>query len=347
MNQIWGDEKTQTFHSLGPDEILNSIEMIGFKPSGRILQLNSMENRVYEVEIDLDKPSDNPSDSFLIIKFYRPGRWSREQIKEEHEFLFDLNNNDIDAIAPLTAKDNSQKDESLFEYKNLFFCVFPKRAGRAVDEWTEELVPIMGRMLARLHNIGAQKKSQHRLKLDIDTFGVRNLDYILRSPYMPKEYQENYEKTCQQIFKLATPIFETLTTQRVHGDCHHGNVLRRDLVPFLIDFDDMTIAPKVQDIWMITPGRDSYSIELRDKLIDAYLEMSEFDFKELRVIETLRALRMIHFSSWIAHRFEDESFKRAFPTYGSHQYWEKELYDLKEQLGLIQDDIEALNQYPY
>ena len=342
LSKIWGDEKSQTFHNLGPDDILNSVEELGYKTTGRVLQLNSMENRVYEVEVDLDTPSDNPSDSFLIIKFYRPGRWNKEQILEEHEFLFDLNENDIDAIAP-----HKYQEKSLFEYKNLYYCLFPKRAGRAVDEWTEELVPIMGRMLARLHNIGAQKKAQHRLNLDIDTFGVKNLEYILSSNYLPKEYIENYQTTCEMIFKLASPLFENINVQRVHGDCHHGNVLRRDLVPFLIDFDDMSIAPRVQDIWMITPGRDQYSMELRDKLLDAYVEMSDFNFKELKLIESLRALRMIHFSSWIAHRFEDESFKRAFPTYGTHQYWEKEIYDLKEQIGFIQDDVESLNQYPY
>lgn len=342
MNNIWGDEKSQTFHSLGPDDILNAVEELNYKTTGRVMQLNSMENRVYEVEIDPDIPSDNPSDHFLIIKFYRPGRWSKEQILEEHEFLFDLNDNDIDAIAALKINDNT-----LFEYKNLSYCLFPKRAGRAVDEWTEDLVPIMGRMLARLHNIGAQKKAKHRLNLDIQTFGINNLEYILSSSYLPREYQENYAQTCETIFKLATPLFENIKTQRVHGDCHHGNVLRRELVPFLIDFDDMSIAPRVQDIWMITPGRDQYSTDLRDKLIDAYCEMSDFDFKELKLIESLRALRMIHFSSWIAHRFEDESFKRAFPTYGSFQYWEKELYDLKEQIGFIQDDLESLNNYPY
>lgn len=340
MNNIWGDEKTQNFHTLGPDDLLNAVEELDYSPTGRVLQLNSMENRVYEVEVDSE--SDNPSDAFLIIKFYRPGRWSREQIQEEHNFLFDLVENDIEAIAPYKIN-----EQSLFVYKNLYYCLFPKKAGRAVDEWNENLIPIMGRMLARLHNIGLQKQATQRLKLDIETFGNKNLEFILNSSYLPKEYVENYQKTCETIINLGKQIYPQISLQRIHGDCHHGNVLQRDGIPFLIDFDDMTIGPRVQDIWMITPGRDQYSIELRDKLIDAYLEMSEFNFKELKIIELLRALRMIHFSSWIAHRFEDESFKRAFPTFGSHQYWEKELYDLKEQIGFIQDDVESLNQMPY
>lgn len=340
MSNIWGDAITQTFHSLLPDDILNALEALEYKTTGRVIQLNSMENRVYEVEIELDYEPQNPSEKSLIIKFYRPGRWSFDQIQEEHQFLFDLNEAEIRAIAPL-----EYKEKSLFKYKDLLYCVFPKQGGRAVDEWNDELVSIMGRMLARVHNVGAQKLAKHRLKLDIETFGEKNLEYILKSNYVPMEFQNNYEQIALNIFKQSTELFKGISYQRVHGDCHHGNVLQRDGLPFLIDFDDMSIAPCVQDIWMITPGRDEYSIQLRNKLIDSYCEMRDFNFRELKLIESLRALRMIHFSSWIAHRFDDESFKRVFTNFGSSQYWEKEIFELQQQLGFIQDDLNSLQSY--
>jgi len=342
MSNIWGDEVTKNFHSLLPDDILNAVEELGYSTTGRVIQLNSMENRVYEVEIDLDLDlePESPSEKFLIIKFYRPGRWSFEQVSEEHQFLFDLDENEIRAIAPIKIK-----NESLFNYRDLLYCIFPKQGGRAVDEWNDELVSIMGRMLARVHNVGASRIASHRLKLDINTFGEKNLEYILQSGFITPEFQTEYEKTSLEIFKLGETLFKGINYQRVHGDCHHGNVLQRDSIPFLIDFDDMSIAPCVQDIWMITPGRDDYSINLRNKLIDAYCEMRDFNFKELKLIEILRALRMIHFSSWIAHRFDDDSFKRIFTNYGTSQYWEKELYELKQQLGFIQDDLNSMQSY--
>jgi Ser/Thr protein kinase RdoA (MazF antagonist) len=337
MSNIWGNEVTETFHSLLPDDILNSIEELGLKTTGRVIQLNSMENRVYEVELSLDHEPENPSDNFVIIKFYRPGRWSKEQIQEEHDFLFDLVENEIHAIAPHKFNHNS-----IFNYKGLYYTLFPKKAGRAVDEWNDELIQVMGRTIARVHAIGAQRKCEHRLSLDIKTFGEDNLEYILKSQYLPKEYKKTYEDLALYIFKSAAPLFKNINYQRVHGDCHHGNVLQREGIPFLIDFDDMTNAPRVQDIWMIAPGRDEYSIDLRNKLLDSYCEMADFDFRELKLIETLRSLRMIHFSSWIAHRFEDDAFKRIFTNFGTSQYWEKEIYDLKEQIGFIQDDLDSL-----
>lgn len=339
MANIWGNEVTETFHSLLPDDILNAVEDLNLKTTGRVIQLNSMENRVYEVEISHEIEPENPSDNFVIIKFYRPGRWTKEQIQEEHDFLFDLVENEIHAIAPLKFN-----DQSISEYKNLFYTLFPKKAGRAVDEWNDELINVMGRTIARVHNIGAQRKCEHRLNLDIETFGEKNLEYILKSNYLSSKYRNHYETLAKNIFLMAKPLFNEISYQRVHGDCHHGNVLQREGVPFLIDFDDMTNAPRVQDIWMIAPGRDEYSIELRNKLIDSYCEMTDFNFRELKLIETLRALRMIHFSSWIAHRFEDESFKRVFTNFGTNQYWEKEIYDLKEQISFIQDDIDSLGQ---
>lgn len=341
-SSVWGNDKTQYFDSVTPDKVLDAIEDQGFKTTGRVMTLASMENRVYEVEVDIDDAK-TISDNFRIIKFYRPGRWSKLQITDEHKFLFDLIENDIHAIAPLKIN-----GESVFENTDgLFYTIFPKQGGRACDEWTDPLLEQMGRLLARLHNTGQASPAKHRLKLDIQTFGVQNLKLILDSSHILPEYKAQYESICNSIFKASAPLFEHIKMQRIHGDCHHGNILLHDSSPFLIDFDDMSIGPRVQDIWMIIPGRDEYSIRQRNILIDAYTEMTDFDFRELKLIEVLRALRIIHFSAWIGHRFEDQAFKTVFPTFGTHQYWEKEIFDLKEQLGLIQDSLAPMPNSMY
>lgn len=330
----WGNEKTQYFTALTPEKVLDAIDALGFKTTGRISILASMENRVYEVEIENDE-AQNVSETFKIVKFYRPGRWSKEQIQDEHDLLFDLKANDLHVIAP-----DKIHNQSLFTDKDgLFYCLFPKQGGRAADEWTDELLEQMGRLLARLHNTGQIKKATYRLSLDIETFGVANLTTILNSNYLLNDYKESYKNICEQIFSLSAPLFNDINYQRIHGDCHHGNILLKDGQPFLIDFDDMSMGPRVQDLWMIAPGRDEYSKRQRSILIDAYSSMTEFDHRELKLIESLRALRIIHFSAWISHRFEDMAFKRAFPNFGTHQYWEKELFDLREQIGYIQDNL--------
>lgn len=333
-SSVWGGEKTQFFSSLTPDKVLDAIETLGFKTTGRISILASMENRVYEVEIENDE-AHNISETFKIVKFYRPGRWSKDQIKDEHQFLFDLMENDIHAIAP-----NKINGESVFEDVNgLYYTLFPKQGGRAADEWTDELLEQMGRLLARLHNTGQTKKASHRLNLDINTFGEINLEFILKSKYMLPDYKETYKNLCEQIFSISTPLFQNINYQRIHGDCHHGNILLKDGHPFLIDFDDMSMGPRVQDIWMINPGRDDYAKRQRQILLEAYMSMTDFDMRELKLIESLRALRIIHFSAWISHRFEDQAFKRVFPNFGSNQYWEQELFNLREQIGYIQDNL--------
>ena len=333
-SSVWGGDKTEFFTTLTPDKVLDAIEDLGFKTTGRVSILASMENRVYEVEIDIDN-ANTVSENFKILKFYRPGRWSKDQIQDEHDFLFDLTENDIQAIAP--DKINGQ---SIFENTNgLYYAIFPKQGGRAADEWNDELLGQMGRLLARLHNTGQVKKAPHRLNLDLETFGNANLNLILKSPHMLLDYKQQYETVCEQILTLSAPLFTNINYQRIHGDCHHGNILLKEGRPFLIDFDDMSMGPRVQDIWMINPGRDEYAKGQRQTLLNAYMSMTDFDIRELKLIESLRALRIIHFSAWISHRFDDEAFKRVFPNFATHQYWEKELFDLREQIGYIQDSL--------
>lgn len=331
---VWGNEKTQFFKSLSPHKVLDAVDLLNYKSTGRVMQLTSMENRVFEVEIE-NENAKHVSEAFIVIKFYRPGRWSKAQISEEHQFLFDLIQNDIQAVAPLKIN-----NESIFENDDgLFFSIFPKQGGRACVEWNDELLKLMGRMLARVHTTGKVNEASHRLKLDVKTYGEANLELILSSKFLPTEYRSAYQKICTQLFDVSIPLYKGIQLQRIHGDCHHGNILLNEDRPFLIDFDDMCVGPCVQDLWMITPGRDEYSLRQRDILLNAYIEMSDFDFKELKLIEVLRSLRIIHFSAWIGHRFEDDSFKRVFPGFGSGQYWEKEIHDLKMQLSYLSESL--------
>ena len=337
-SKVWGNDKTEFFDKLTQEKVLDAVELLGHQTSGRVTILNSMENRVYEVEIYNDHAK-TVSENFKIVKFYRPGRWTRAQIQDEHNFLFDLIENDINAIAP-----DKYEGESIFENSDgLFFTIFPKQGGRAADEWTPELLGQMGRLLARLHNTGAARTADHRLKLNLDNFGTQNLALTMEAGFLPIDYKEQYKTVCEKIITESEPLFKGIKYQRVHGDCHHGNILLKEGSPFLIDFDDMSVGPRVQDLWMISPGRDSYAKENFNILIDAYSEMTDFNYKELKLVEVLRSMRIIHFSAWIGHRYQDEAFKRAFPTFGSHQYWEKEIFDLNEQLSYILDAKDTAN----
>jgi len=334
---VWGDEETQFFYKLDPDRILDSVENLGFEVTGRCLALNSMENRVYELEIESD--SANPTDHFLIAKFYRPGRWTSEQILEEHEFLAQLQEDEIPVIAPIPIK-----GKTLFQvpFSKLQFCIFPKQGGRAPHDMNQELLEILGRYLARLHNVGASKESKYRLHINPETFGRKNLEFLLKSKSIPEQFEKPYESVVGQICDLSEPLFKDIAIHRIHGDCHWGNVIHREgKGTFFIDFDDMLVGPAVQDIWLLVPGNDEYAVADRQILIDAYQTMRPFDMKSLKLIEPLRSLRMIHFAAWITKRWDDPAFKVAFPFYGSDQYWSSQIRDLTLQLQQIQSSLQS------
>ena len=322
---VWGDEATKFFFQLGPELILDSVDRLGLKTTGRCLPLNSMENRVYEIETE---------DRFVIGKFYRPGRWSKQQILEEHQFLLDLKEAEIPVIAPL------QFDgETLFQLKEiqLYYSLFPKQGGRPPEEMNKEQLEIMGRNLARLHNIGASRTARHRLHLTPETFGRQNLDFIIKNNFVPSHLLEHYHSIGEQLLKLITPLFSGIEYHRIHGDCHRGNILCRDNLFYLIDFDDMLVGPAVQDIWPLIPGVDQEAINSRNILLESYQSMRDFDYRSLRLIEPLRALRYIHFAAWIAARWEDPAFKNTFEFFSSERYWETLLNDLRTQFAEIQE----------
>ncbi len=324
----WGDSETQLFLDLKPEKILETVELLGKRSTGRVNALNSMENRVFEVELD---------DSKVIAKFYRPGRWSREQILEEHQYLLDLKEQDIPVVAPIVFPSGSTLEK--VKDAEIFCAIFPKQMGRNPQELNAEDLKRLGRLLARIHNTGSQRKAEHRIALNPDVYGIRNLEYLLETDSISYSVIDRYEEIVREICELSEPLFAEVASQRIHGDCHFGNILWGDEGPFLVDFDDMVNGPCVQDLWLICPGRDEDSLENLDTLIAGYEELREFDHLSLDLIEPLRALRFVHFSAWIQKRWTDQTFQTNFPHFGSEKYWREELNDLNEQLELIRSIV--------
>lgn len=331
-------EETQYFFELTPERILTAVERSGIRCTGRILTLNSMENRVYEAEIETeDSEVKSPSDRFRVVKFYRPGRWTKEQILEEHRFLLDLRAQDIPVVAPLafSGGDTLQKADEI----GIYYAVFPKCGGRMPEEMNDEQLEITGRLLARVHNVGAAREAEHRISLTPETYGLKNLEYLLSAGTIVTEVVQQYEETVRNICDAARPLFKKVKLQRIHGDCHLANILWGREGPFLVDFDDMVCGPCVQDLWLILPGRDEEARRQMQVLLAAYESMRRFDRESLGMIESLRALRIIHFSAWIAKRWKDPAFQRAFPDFGSSRYWYEQLQCLREQLEFINSEV--------
>lgn len=327
---MWG-QKTEYFYKLSPEEILNSIDDLGLKTTGRCLTLNSMENRVYEIEVYNEH---DDGTHFVIAKFYRPGRWSFDQILEEHQFLFELENNDIPVVPPLRFN-----DKSLFTSKSeIFFSLFPKKGGRAPYDLKEEELIQLGRFIGRIHQVGSQYKFKHRLTLTPEAYLKDNQKYLLENNIIPEQFQEAFDSIFNQLFTLIEPLFKNIKEQRIHGDNHWGNILwREDHGPHFIDFDDVINGPIIQDLWLIIPGNDEEALRNREHLFQGYKEWGEIPHSELKLIEPLRALRLIHFAGWIARRWDDPAFPKAFPYFGTDRYWGELLNDLRSQLSLIQD----------
>jgi Ser/Thr protein kinase RdoA (MazF antagonist) len=341
-NYVWGEKETQFFFNLDPNNILSSIEKLGYQTTGRCLPLNSMENRVYEIEIDIDESkAKSPSDHFVVAKFYRPGRWSKEQILEEHQFLFDLQENEISVIAPIKIDGTS-----LFELEEcqLFYAIFPKMGGRSPEEMNDEQLEIMGRSLARIHNVGAMRKADHRITITPQTYGVQNLEFLKQTNFLSAEVRQSYTETVTAIIQDSISLFEGITNHRIHGDFHKGNIIMRNETPYFVDFDDMLMGPAVQDVWPIVPGDDQESIVDRSILLEAYETMRPFPHDQLKLIPALRALRLIHFSAWIAKRWEDPAFQNTFTYFNTPNYWYQQVGDLKQLHYKI---LEGKNPYQY
>jgi Ser/Thr protein kinase RdoA (MazF antagonist) len=329
---------SEFFFELTPDRVLSAVERSGFRCTGRCIPLNSYENRVYELELEPEEDESedvgkHPIHRRRVVKFYRPGRWTQDQILEEHRFLLDLLENEIPVVAPLPFSDGETLHRS--EEGELFYALFPKVGGRIPDEMDEDQLQWLGRLLARIHNVGASRKAVHRTHLTPLTYGVANLRFLLEGNWLPLNFRGRYEEAAQRIIAAAEPLFSSIGAQRIHGDCHRNNLLWGSQGPFFLDFDDMVVGPPVQDVWLLIPGRDEEARANLESLLRGYEEFRPFDRSSLRLIEILRSLRFIHYTAWLARRWEDPAFPRAFPHFHTEKYWEDQTRDLLEQAERI------------
>jgi len=317
-NQPPGDGPTDLFLSLTPDKVLEAVEAAGVRVNPLCYPLNSFENRVYEVECE-DRTR-------IIAKFYRPGRWSRAQILEEHRFLAELEEAEIPVCPTRPFPDG----ETLKPIGHILYCLFHRTGGRAPDELDEALAERLGRLAARIHNVGAAGSATHRVKLSGDTMAREALEFLEAKKSVPARLEARYLEAANEIADTADARLRGVETHRIHGDLHLGNLLLRDGVFHVLDFDDMMTGPAVQDLWLLLPGRDAFTQRLRGVFVGAYEELRRFDRGTLRLIEPLRGLRMIHYAAWIARRWHDPIFPRTFVHFGTEAYWEEQTRDLEE-----------------
>jgi Ser/Thr protein kinase RdoA (MazF antagonist) len=315
------------FDSLHPDAVFAAAESIGLQPSGRLFALNSYENRVYQLGDD--------DGALWVLKFYRPARWSDAQIEEEHEFTFEL----ADAELPVAAPHRVDGD-SLFVHADLRFAAFPYLAGRAPELDDGPTLTILGRTLARMHAIGSRRRFVHRPVLDLDRLGLRARRAVLESGFVPDSLVEQYARVSEQVLDRVSQCFEgfgPMPRVRIHGDCHGGNILWRETGPLFVDLDDCQSGPRIQDLWMFLSGDAASQQSSWAAIMEGYELFAQFDFAELTLVEALRSLRILHYASWIATRWHDPAFPRAFPWFGEARFWERHLSDLFEQMAAMDD----------
>ncbi|MDP3282333.1 MAG: serine/threonine protein kinase [Nitrosomonas sp.] len=321
---------TLAFSLLTPDCVMNALDSLGCHSDGRLLALNSYENRVYQVGMEEGLP--------LVAKFYRPGRWTNEAILEEHAFVQELAEREIPVVPALVLG-----GKTLHTFEGFRFAVFPKHGGRAPEFDDRNTLEWMGRFLGRIHAIGALKPFQHRPTLDIASFGVEPLDFLMINNFIPADLDIAYRSVAEQALAGVHLCFERagkhIKTLRLHGDCHAGNVLWTDSGPHFVDFDDSRMGPAVQDLWMLLSGERTDMVRQLNDVLAGYEDFCDFDANEVHLIEALRTLRLIHYSAWLAQRWNDPAFKQAFPWFNTQRYWQERILELREQIALMDEPL--------
>jgi Ser/Thr protein kinase RdoA (MazF antagonist) len=315
------------YSGLTPDTLLDAVEDCGYRTDGRFLALNSYENRVYQVGLEDEAP--------VIAKIYRPGRWSNEAILEEHDFALELANEEIPVVAPL-----SIDGSTLHDWQGYRLALYPRQGGHWPELNTLEEREWMGRFIARMHAVGSTQPFEHRPVLDIDSFGHQSRSYLLEQGYIPAHIETAYQTLSHDLLQQISSIFESagnITQLRLHGDCHPGNILWTQQGPHFVDLDDCRTGPAIQDLWMLISGdRHEMQSQLID-IIEGYIQFQDFDERELQLIEPLRTLRIIHYAAWLARRWQDPAFPRAFPWFNTDRYWEEHILALREQASLLNE----------
>jgi Ser/Thr protein kinase RdoA (MazF antagonist) len=321
------DSAPAPFDALDPGAVLSAAESIGLEPSGRLFALNSYENRVYQLG--------DEQGALWVLKFYRPARWSDAQIAEEHSFTFELAAAELPVAAPLR-----RDGESLFVHRRLRFAAFPYLAGRAPELDDRATLSLLGRTLARIHSVGATARFAHRPVLTIERLGEGARKLVNDSGFVPEALAGQYARVSEQVIgrvRQAFDAFGPLPRVRIHGDCHAGNILWRENGPLFVDLDDCMSGPRIQDLWMFLSGDAASQQSSWTALMEGYELFGEIDYAELTLVESLRSLRMLHHAGWIAHRWHDPAFPRAFPWFADARFWERHISDLLEQLAAMDD----------
>jgi Ser/Thr protein kinase RdoA (MazF antagonist) len=316
------------FERLSPDLIMDAVQSLGLWCDGRLFPLNSYENRVYQVGIEENPP--------LIAKFYRPERWSDQQIQEEHDFCFELVDQELPVVPPLVFSVDGTP-ASLFHYRGYRFALYPRKGGHAPELDNLDNLYTLGKFIGRIHLVGQVKPFVHRPRIDVASFGHDSAAFILEH-MIPRDLREVYAGVTRDLLQAVTETLASVGDEdyiRVHGDCHGGNILWRDELPNFVDFDDARMAPAIQDIWMLLCGdRHRQSAQVAE-VLEGYSEFCDFHPRQLRWAEAYRSLRLMYFAAWLARRWEDPAFPRVFTWFNTPRYWGDHILELREQLAAM------------
>ena len=321
------------YSKLTPDVVLNSLDALGLRCDGRLLALNSYENRVYQVGLE--------DAGMVVAKFYRPERWSDAQILEELAFAIELAQAEIPVVAPLAFG-----DKALHAREGFRFAVFPRHGGRAPELEDEKTLEWLGRFVGRIHAVGSRRPFAHRPRLDIESFGEEPRAFLLESGFIPPDLAAPWKQAVDLALEGVRHAFKRagdVAILRVHGDCHPSNVLwtpdsgNAPGGPHFVDLDDSRMAPAVQDLWMLISGDRHAMGQQLGRLLKGYEDFAEFDDRELHLVEALRTLRLIHYSAWLARRWDDPAFPIAFPFFDTPRYWQDRILELREQIAAMQE----------
>jgi Ser/Thr protein kinase RdoA (MazF antagonist) len=315
------------YAGLTPDTVLDAVESVGLRCDGRQLALNSYENRVYQIGIEDGAP--------VVAKFYRPGRWTDAAILEEHALIAELAAAEVPAVPPLKLA-----GATLNAHGGFRFAVFPRQGGRPPELDLPGIREWLGRFIGRIHAVANTRPFRERPALDIAAFGESSRDYLLAHGFIPDDLATAWSSVAEQALDGVRRCFDRagrVATQRLHGDCHLGNVLWTDDGPHFVDFDDARMGPAVQDLWMLLSGDREQMTRQLGELVDGYEQFMDFDRRQLHLVEALRTLRLLHYSAWIARRWHDPAFPAAFTWFNTQRYWQDRVLELREQIALMDE----------
>jgi Ser/Thr protein kinase RdoA (MazF antagonist) len=325
MEDFPEEQASHPYHRLTPDSVIDAVESLGLLSDARIFPLNSYENRVYQVGIEEAPP--------LIAKFYRPNRWTTEQILEEHQFTYELADAALPVVKPLM-----YNNQTLHQFDEFKFALFPRQGGRMPEPGHLHQLFRMGQFLGRMHAVGAAKPFIHRPILDINEWGLGSREFLLTTQSLPAYLLKAYAQISEELINCMNDLWrDDFKPIRLHGDCHMGNILWRDDHPHFVDFDDARSGMMMQDIWLLISGNRYEKCTQLEEIVEGYNEFNDFPLSQLSQIEILRTLRIMNYSAWLARRWTDPAFPHHFPWFNTEKYWGEHILELKEQLSALQE----------